>query len=163
VNPCQESRVESSLRSSFGSSLKDRWALVSLLFFMDLSPSSHMLCSCFVLSFDACIVTITWSLMFVVIAIGRLLSLHIAWVVYQCWCGSSYFIGWQGNNWLYSLMWCPGLNHSVKLHALHGSVVPTRVAVLLGLSNPPRCSCGETAKPELLYPHVWIPFCDRVN
>jgi hypothetical protein len=32
-----------------------------------------MLCSCFVLSFDACIVTITWSLLFVVIAL---------WVIY---------------------------------------------------------------------------------
>jgi hypothetical protein len=28
-----------------------------------------MLCSCFVLSFDVCIVTITWSLLFVVIAL----------------------------------------------------------------------------------------------
>jgi fucose 4-O-acetylase-like acetyltransferase len=28
-----------------------------------------MLCSCFVLSFDACIITITWSLLFVVIAL----------------------------------------------------------------------------------------------
>jgi hypothetical protein len=28
-----------------------------------------MFCSCFVLSFDACIVTITWSLLFVVIAL----------------------------------------------------------------------------------------------
>jgi hypothetical protein len=28
-----------------------------------------MLCSCFVLSFDACVVTITWSLLFVVIAL----------------------------------------------------------------------------------------------
>jgi hypothetical protein len=34
-----------------------------------LSPSSYMFCSCFVLSFDACIVTITWSLLFVVIAL----------------------------------------------------------------------------------------------
>jgi hypothetical protein len=32
-----------------------------------------MFCSCFVLSFDACIVTITWSLLFVVIAL---------WVIY---------------------------------------------------------------------------------
>jgi hypothetical protein len=38
-----------------------------------LSPSSYMSCSCFVLSFDACIVTITWSLLFVVIAL---------WVIY---------------------------------------------------------------------------------
>jgi hypothetical protein len=35
-----------------------------------------MFCSYFVLSFDACIVTITWSLMFVVIA---------PWVIYPTW------------------------------------------------------------------------------
>jgi hypothetical protein len=29
-------------------------------------------------------------------------------------------------------MWCLGLNHSVKFHALHGSVVPIGVTVLLG-------------------------------
>jgi hypothetical protein len=46
---------------------------------------------------------------------------------------------------------------SVKLHALHGSVVPTRVAALLGLCNPPCQGCGESAKPGLLYPLVWIP------
>jgi hypothetical protein len=56
-----------------------------------------MLCSCFLLSFDACIVTITWSLLFVVIALwaiqlSRLLSLLVARVVYQCWCVSLYFI-----------------------------------------------------------------------
>jgi hypothetical protein len=34
-----------------------------------LSDSSYMFCSCFVLSLDACIVTITWSLLFVVIAL----------------------------------------------------------------------------------------------
>jgi hypothetical protein len=33
------------------------------------SLSSYMLCSCLVLSFDACIVTITLSLLFVVIAL----------------------------------------------------------------------------------------------
>jgi hypothetical protein len=35
-----------------------------------------MFCSCFVLSFDACIVTMTWSLLFVVIAL---------WVIYPTW------------------------------------------------------------------------------
>jgi hypothetical protein len=33
-----------------------------------LSYSSYMLCSYFVFSLDACIVTITWSLLFVIIA-----------------------------------------------------------------------------------------------
>jgi hypothetical protein len=55
------------------------------------------------------------------------------------------------------------LNASVKLHALHGSVVPARVTVLLGLCNPPRRDRGEPAKPGLLYPLVWIPYCDTVN
>jgi hypothetical protein len=40
---------------------------------------------------------------------------------------------------------------------LHRSVVPIGVTVLLGLRNPPRCGCGELARPGLLYPLVWIP------
>jgi hypothetical protein len=60
-------------------------------------------------------------------------------------------------------MWCPGLNPSEKLHALHGSVVPTGVTVLLGLYNPPRQGRGEPAKPRLLYPHMLIPCRDTVN
>jgi hypothetical protein len=53
--------------------------------------------------------------------------------------------------------WCPGVLPLVKLHFLHGSVVPVGVAVLLGLYNPPQRGCGEPAKPGLLYPLVWIP------
>jgi hypothetical protein len=34
-----------------------------------MSPSSYMLCSCLVLSFDVCTVTITWSLFFIVTAL----------------------------------------------------------------------------------------------
>jgi hypothetical protein len=45
----------------------------------------------------------------------------------------------------------------VKLHALHGSVVPVGVIVMLGLCNPPHRGCGEPAKPGLLYPLGWIP------
>jgi hypothetical protein len=60
-------------------------------------------------------------------------------------------------------MWCPSLNPSVNLHALHGSVVPTGVTILLHLYNPPRRGRGEPAKPGLLYPLVWIPWCDIVN
>jgi hypothetical protein len=63
---------------------------------------------------------------------------------------------------VYSQMWCPGLIPSVKLYTLHGSVVPTRVTVLLGLCNPPCQGCGEPAKPGLLYPLVWIPCCGIV-
>jgi hypothetical protein len=45
---------------------------------------------------------------------------------------------------------------SAKLHALHGSVVPTGVTVLLGLCNPPRWGRGELPKSGLLYPLVWF-------
>jgi hypothetical protein len=51
----------------------------------------------------------------------------------------------------------------MKLHALHGSVVPIGVIVLLGLCNPPHRGRGEQAKPGLLYPLVWIPYCDTVS
>jgi hypothetical protein len=54
-------------------------------------------------------------------------------------------------------MWCLGVLSSVKLHALHKSVVPTGVTVMSGLCNPSRQGCGEPAKPGLLYPLVWIP------
>jgi hypothetical protein len=60
-------------------------------------------------------------------------------------------------------MWCPGLNPSVKLHAMHRNVVPTGVTVLLGLCSPPRRGHGEPAKPGLLYPLLWIPCCDIVS
>jgi hypothetical protein len=55
-----------------------------------------------------------------------------------------------------------GVLPSVKFHALHESVIPTRVTVLLGLCNPPRRGCGEPVKPGLLYPLVWIPYCGIV-
>jgi hypothetical protein len=57
-------------------------------------------------------------------------------------------------------MWCLGVLPSVKLHDLHGSVVPTGVTVLLGLCNSPRPGCGELTKPGLLYPLV--PCCGIV-
>jgi hypothetical protein len=60
-------------------------------------------------------------------------------------------------------MWGPGLNPLVKLHALHGSVVPAGVTILLGHCNPPHRCHGEPAKPRLLYPLVWIPCCDTVS
>jgi hypothetical protein len=92
----------------------------------------------------------------------RSLSLFLARVIYWRWCVSSYFIGWRGNTWLYSRMWCLGVLPSVKLHALHGTVVPAGVTVLLGPYNPPRRGCGEPAKPGLLYPLMWIPCCGIV-
>jgi hypothetical protein len=51
----------------------------------------------------------------------------------------------------------------VKLHALHRSVVPVGVTVLLGLCNPPHRGRGQPAKPGLLYPVVWIPCYDTVS
>jgi hypothetical protein len=60
-------------------------------------------------------------------------------------------------------MWCLGLNHSMKLHALHGSVVPTGVTVMLGLCNPPHRGRGEPAKLGPLYPLVWIIYYDIVS
>jgi hypothetical protein len=69
----------------------------------------------------------------------------------------------MGSIWLYSRMWCLGLNPSVKLHALNKSVVPAGVTVLLGLCNPPCRDHGKPAKPGLLYPLAWIPCCDTVS
>jgi hypothetical protein len=43
--------------------------LYILLSLYTFSPCSYMFCSCLVLRFDACIVTITWSLLFVVISL----------------------------------------------------------------------------------------------
>jgi hypothetical protein len=114
-----------------------------------------MFYSCLVLSFDTCIVTITWSpcllllLCGLSIRLGRLLSLLVARVLYQHWCVSLSFIDWRGNIWLYSRTWCSGSNPSVKLHALHGSEVPTGVIVLLGfvshhaevMASQPNLSC----------------------
>jgi hypothetical protein len=51
----------------------------------------------------------------------------------------------------------------VKFHALHGSVGPEGVTVLLGLYNPPCRGHGEPAKRGLLYPLVWIPCYDPVS
>ncbi len=97
--------------------------------------------------------------------LGRLLSLLIARVVYQCWYVSSYFIGWWGNIWLYSRTWCLRLNPSVKLHALHGSVVPTGVTVQLE-HNPPRSWTGRVG-PSLpgftIAPCVDSLLCYRID
>jgi hypothetical protein len=94
--------------------------------------------------------------------LDRSLLVFLARVIYWHWCVSSYFIGWWGNTWLYSWTWCPSVLPLVELHALHRSVVPTGVIVLLGLCNPPRWGCGEPAKPGLLYTLVWIPCCGIV-
>jgi hypothetical protein len=51
----------------------------------------------------------------------------------------------------------------VKFHTLHESVVPAGVTDMLALYNPPRRGRGEPDKPGLLYPLVWISYCDTVN
>jgi hypothetical protein len=51
----------------------------------------------------------------------------------------------------------------MKIHALHESVVPAGVIVLLELCNPPHRGRGEPTKPGSLYPLVWIPCCDTVS
>jgi hypothetical protein len=51
----------------------------------------------------------------------------------------------------------------MKLHALHGSVVPTGVRVLLGHCNPPRRGHGEPTKPGRLYSLVRISCSDIVS
>jgi hypothetical protein len=56
-----------------------------------------------------------------------------------------------------------GLNPSMKLYALHGSVVPEGVTVLLVHCNPPHRGHGELAKPRLLYPLMWIPCYDTIS
>jgi hypothetical protein len=105
-----------------------------------------------------CIVTVTWSRLFLVmlcglsVRLGRSLLLLVAQVGNRHWCVSSYFVGRRGNTWLYSQMWCPGVLPLVKLHALRESVVPTGVTILLGLCNPPHRGCGEPAKLGFLYP-----------
>jgi hypothetical protein len=43
------------------------------------------------------------------------------------------------------------------------TVVPAGVTILLGLCNPPHRDRGELDKPGLLYPLVWIHYCDTVN
>jgi hypothetical protein len=169
VKPCRELRVESSLRSSSKSSLRDRWALVSLPFFIDFK--SQFLYVLFLSCLELWCMHSYYHLVPLVccycsvgyLSDSRLLSLLIARVVYRRWCVSSYFIGWCGNIWLYSQMWHPGLNPLVKLRASHRSVIPVGVIVLLRLCNPPRRGHGELAKPGLLYPLVWIPCCDIVN
>jgi hypothetical protein len=56
-----------------------------------------------------------------------------------------------------------GFKSSMKLRDLHGSVVHAGVIVMLWLCNPPRQGRGESAKPRLLYPLVWILCYDTVN
>jgi hypothetical protein len=51
----------------------------------------------------------------------------------------------------------------VKLHALHESVVPVGLTVMLGLCNTPCRGYGELAKPGLLYSLMWIPCCDTIS
>jgi hypothetical protein len=106
----------------------------------------------FILSFDACIVTITWSRLFLVIALMHACSSDLPTLVcFLVVCGLA------RKHLVLLVDVVSGLIPLVKLDALHGSVVPAGVTILLGLCNPPHQSCGEPAKPGLLYPLMWIP------
>jgi hypothetical protein len=160
VKPYWESRVKLSLHSGSGIVSEIGELLYPCHSLYTLSPSSYMLCSCFVLSLDVCIVTIIWSPLFVVIALWVIcLTREITLAP----CSSSALLTLVCFLIFYMWMWCPGLNPSVKLHALHRTVVPVGVTVLLGLCNPPHRGRGKAAKPGLLYPLVWIPCCDTVS
>jgi hypothetical protein len=128
-----------------------------------------MFCFYFVLSFDACIVTITWSLLFVVIALWVIcltqkitLAPHSLSALPTLVC-FIVFHRLTGKHLALLVGTVSSLNPSMKLHALHGSVVPLGVTVLLGLCNPPCRGHGEPAKHGLMYPLVWIPCCDIVG
>jgi hypothetical protein len=49
--------------------LRDQWALVSLSFFLDFCTSIYLFYLVLILSFDACIVTITWTRLCIVISL----------------------------------------------------------------------------------------------
>jgi hypothetical protein len=121
------------------------------------------------LSFDACIVTITWPLLFVVIAL---------WVICPTW---QITLAPRSSSGLPTLV-CFLVFHRLtrKCSALLANVVSRfksfseapclarkcgtrRSVVLLGLCNPPRRGRGEPAKPGLLYPLVWNPCYDIVS
>jgi hypothetical protein len=108
-------------------------------------------CSYFVLSFDACIVTITWSLLFVVIAL---------WVI----CLTCRLLSLLEAQWFTDVGVFPCISSADEkaFGFTCGSVVPAGVTVMLGLCNPLCRGNGETSKHGLLYPLVCIPCCDTV-
>jgi hypothetical protein len=122
-----------------------------------------MFCFYFVLSLDVCIVTITWSLLFVVIALWVIcLTLYITLAPHSssalptlvCF-HESYRV--TGKNLAL-------LADMETLVCFHARKCGTRKSdSLLGLCNPPRRSHGEPAKPRLLYPLMCIPCCDTVS
>jgi hypothetical protein len=129
-----------------------------------------MFCSSFVLSFDACIVTITWSLLFVVIALWVICLTPYITLAPRSSSGLPTLVCFlvfhqltRKHLALLTNMVSMFFNPSVKLHALNGSVVPFGVIALLVLCNPPCRGRGKLAKPRLLYPLVWIPCYDIVN
>jgi hypothetical protein len=127
-----------------------------------------MLCSCLVLRFDACIVTITWSLLFVVIALWVIYPTRYITLAPHSLSGLLTLVCFLVFHWLMRKHLAlltdgvSGFKSFSEVHALHGSVVPVGVTVMLGLCNPPCRGCGEPAKPRLksrVYPLVWIPCC----
>jgi hypothetical protein len=128
-----------------------------------------MFCSCFVLNFDACIVTITWSILFVVIAPWVICLTHLITLSPRSSSSLPMLVCFLVFHWLMGkhlallMNMVSGFKSFSEAHAFHGSVIPAGVTILLGLCNPPCRDHGEPAKPGLLYPPMWIPSCDTVS
>jgi hypothetical protein len=131
-----------------------------------LSHSSYIFCSCFVLSLDACIVTITWSLLFV----GAL------WVI----CLTRYIT--LAPRSLSGLSTLVRFLVFYRLIGKHLALLTHMVSGFKSFSEAPclACKCGtrrsdspvralscrgrgEPAKPGLLYPPVSIACCDTIS
>jgi prepilin signal peptidase PulO-like enzyme (type II secretory pathway) len=116
-----------------------------------------------------CIVTITWSLLFVVIALWVIYLTQEITLAPRCSSGLPtlvcFLIFHQLTRKHLALLvdMVSGFKSFSEAPHLARKVVPAGVTVLLGFFNPPRRGCGEPAKPRLLYPLVWIPCCDIVN
>jgi hypothetical protein len=115
-----------------------------------------------------CTVTITWSCLFLVIALWDIYLTRYITIAILSLSDSPTLVCFLVFHRLTSkhlvqlVDMVSGVLPSVKLHALNKSVVPAGVIALLGLCNPPRRGCGEPAKPGLLYPLVWTLCCSIV-
>jgi hypothetical protein len=128
-----------------------------------------MFCSCFVLSFDACIVTITWSLLFIVIALSVICLIQYITLAPRSSSGLSLLVCFllfdrlTRKHLALLVDMVSGFKYFSEAPCLARKCDTIVVTVMLGLCNPPRRGHGEPAKPRLLYPLVWIPCCDTVT
>jgi hypothetical protein len=123
----------------------------------------------FILCFDECIVTITWSLLFVVIA------LWVICLAQEVTLATRSSSGLPTSVCFPIFYWLMGKHLALLADVVSGfrsfSEAPhlawkcghTGVTFLLGLCSPAHRGRGEPAKPGLLYPLVWIPCCDAVS